>query len=131
MWYRMTFLLCAMLAAACAGPRPGPATPIVKVSALDEDAGDDFVLEIPAGTRLPVDVRLAAPFARTEQSEPAFTLVFDKTVFWYARNPTLLSFDGVRWQRVSDLYRGRLEAGLSRRAGGGPRGVLALELKPR
>ena len=116
-----TLCLLALLLAACTGPRPRDDTPVVAVDALATAPKEPFVLRFPAGTRLPVRVDVKTPFARAEGG-PATTLVFDRDVFWYPRNPQLISFDGRTWERL----RGHFRLGVAARNGRGPEAEVSL-----
>jgi hypothetical protein len=74
-------LAATLLPASARGP---PAdTRVIELDRLDEVVLDDkgpFVMRIPEGTRLPVNVVMDAPFVRSEGGEPAFHAVFERTV---------------------------------------------------
>lgn len=121
-----TILLCALLAG-CAASRPPAGTPVVDLADLDPAAAPsrDVVFRVPAGTRLPVSVDVATPFARTDGGAAAFHLVFEKTVYWYPRSPRSFSFDGKTWQRPS----GEVSFSVSRTRDTGPAAHFRLRMR--
>ncbi|MHC4339215.1 MAG: hypothetical protein ACYSX0_03235 [Planctomycetota bacterium] len=60
----------------------------------------DRVIKIPAGTRLPVQVQLMAPFVQSREGAPTTHLVFSREAYWYPRAPGQISFDGRAWTSV-------------------------------
>lgn len=127
-------LALSLLLAACASAGPPPGTRVVDLDRMEEVAANvdaPFVIRIPAGTRLPVDVRVETPFLHSEGGTPAFHAVFDRTVWWFPGTPERISFDGTTWQPLDAGGEGLLSVGLGRSAEQGSRAHVLVGLRPR
>ena len=113
----------ALLTACASGPPPGTRVlDIEDMDALSSTDPDWYVVRIPEGTRLPVHVELATPFAHSEGGSPALHAVFDRTVYWYPPMPDRISFDGKTWEALTDGRSGSLSLGIGK---GSERGAFA------
>ena len=129
----LPWILTIVALGACKSARPPEGTPVVELNAMSKSETmlqqEPAIIKIPAGTRMPLDVFLEAPFVRSDGGKPALYLVYSETVFWYPPMPALISFDGETWEQGYDLYKGKLKFGIGQKRGGKPRADLSLTIE--
>ena len=126
----LRLFLLAFTLTACRTPRPGSDTPVRPIEEIGPSFDAATALHIPAGTRLPVRLKLDVPFVET-QGVDSVALTFTRDVYWWPRNPGWISFDGKDWRRVHDFFAGELAVSVGRRTDRDPEATISVTLKPR
>jgi hypothetical protein len=75
-----------------------------------------YVIHVPAGTRLTLAVELQTPFCHTERAAAPAQLVFDRATWLALGDPIQVSFDGTTWQPLTGGGKSTLSVGVSQSA---------------